>query len=283
MIKTNIDKVVCQSQLGAIHHPLCSNPYRINYEGTAETLPATGGITYNVSIGDCVYGLAGDHVEPGVSMRNENKNENKALCLFSCIGNTAKIVSGEVKGRTGYITGVHGGIDHVLVHFDKDILEELVIGDKIQVKGYGQGLKFTDYPEIHVMSIDPSLLLNIVSESNGKIKVPIAGVVPAHLMGSGIGSPSAYTGDYDIMTNDWDEIVSRGLDKLRFGDIVVLEDCDNRYGRGFLKGAKSIGVIVHSDCIKLGHGPGVTTIMTCTSDKIETFISEKSNILDFMK
>ena len=31
---------------------------------------------------------------------------------------------------------------------------------------------------------------------------------------------------------------------------------------GYLKGAVSIGVVVHSDCVKMGHGPGITTIVT---------------------
>ncbi len=39
------------------------------------------------------------------------------------------------------------------------------------------------------------------------------------------------------MTADWDEIVRLGLDKLRYGDIVLLENCDNTYGRGYLTGA----------------------------------------------
>jgi hypothetical protein len=101
-------------------------------------------------------------------------------------------------------------------------------------------------------------------------------------MGSGIGSASSYSGDYDIMTADEDEVKRLSLNKLRFGDIVMLEDCDNTFGRGYLKGAVSIGVVIHSDCVKMGHGPGVTTIMTSKKSLIAGKIGEKANIADIL-
>ncbi|MDU3335011.1 DUF4438 domain-containing protein [Paraclostridium bifermentans] len=278
MLKTNKDKVVKWSVQGKIHHPLALS-YRVTHEGKPVILPSTGGISYNVKIGDCVYGLAGDHVEPGVSIRNEDVRESNALMTFACIGNEAKVVSGEAKGAKGYVTGMHGGIEHVLVHFDEETLENLAIDDKIMVKAYGQGLKLEGFDDIHIMSIDPNLFEKLeIIEKDGKIQVPVVAKVPPYLMGSGIGSSSAYTGDYDIMTADFDEIKRLGLDKLKFGDLVLLEDCDNTYGRGYLKGAVSIGVIVHSDCVTLGHGPGVTTIMVSKTPIIEGIIDENANI-----
>lgn len=278
MLKTNKDKVVKWSVQGKIHHPLALS-YRVTHEGKPVILPSTGGISYNVKIGDCVYGLAGDHVEPGVSIRNEDVRESNALMTFACIGNEAKVVSGEAKGAKGYVTGMHGGIEHVLVNFDEETLENLAIDDKIMVKAYGQGLKLEGFDDIHIMSIDPNLFEKLgIIEKDGKIQVPVVAKVPPYLMGSGIGSSSAYTGDYDIMTADFDEIKRLGLDKLKFGDLVLLEDCDNTYGRGYLKGAVSIGVIVHSDCVTLGHGPGVTTIMVSKMPIIEGIIDENANI-----
>ena len=155
MIKTNKDKVVKWSVQGKIHHPLALS-YKVTHEGNPIILPSTGGISYNVKIGDCVYGLAGDHIEPGVSIRNEENRENNALMTFSCIGNEAKVVSGDAKGAKGYVTGMHGGIEHVLVHFDDKIIDNLAIDDKIMIKAYGQGLKLEGYDDIHVMSIDPT-------------------------------------------------------------------------------------------------------------------------------
>lgn len=283
MVKINKEKLVKWSVQGKIHHPLGGN-YKVTHDGRAVVVPATGGISYNVKVGDSVYGWEGDHVEPGVSIRNENTRESDALMTFACIGNEAKVVSGDAKGKKGYVTGMHGGIEHVLINFEDDILEDLAIDDKIMVKAHGQGLKIDGFEDVHVMSIDPNLFEKLgVEEVEGKLQIPVVATVPPYLMGSGIGSGSAYTGDYDIMTADMEEIKRLGLDKLRFGDIVLLEDCDNMYGRGYLKGAVSVGVIVHSDCMKAGHGPGVTTIMVAKTPIIEAKIDENANISNYMR
>ncbi|MCX7884672.1 MAG: DUF4438 domain-containing protein [Caloramator sp.] len=282
MLRTNIDKTVMQSLQGKIHHPINPSPFRVDTSGNAHILPATGGISYNVKVGDSAFGWSGDHVEPGVSIRNEDKNENNALMLFACIGNEAKVVTGDAKGAKGYVIGKHGGIEHVLIQFEKDDLEKMAIDDKILIKGYGQGLKLLDYPDIIVMNIDPRLFLNIPIKEEEILKVPIVAEVPAYLMGSGIGSSTAFSGDYDIMTEDLDEIKKHGLDKLKFGDLVLLRDCDNSYGRGYLKGSVSIGIVIHSDCIKMGHGPGITTIMTSKKSLIEGYKDENANILNYV-
>lgn len=282
-MKTNANKLIMQSVQGKIHHPL-GGTYRITHEGHPEILPATGGITYNVEIGDSAFGWVGDHIEPGVSMRNEDKKENDALTTFACIGNKAKVVSGDAKGAVGYVTGVHGGIDHVLVAFGKEDLENMAIDDKILVKAHGQGLKLEKYPEITIMNIDPDLFSKLdIEAKDGMIIINIAAEIPPYLMGSGIGSPSSYTGDYDIMTADIEAVKKYNIDTLKFGDLVLLKDCDNSYGRGYLKGSVSIGVVVHSDCVKMGHGPGITTIMTSKKPVIEGKIDENANIGIYMK
>jgi len=283
MLKTNKDKLVKQSLQGKIHHPV-GGTYRISHEGNPRILPATGGITYNVKVGDSAFGWVGDHVEPGVSIRNENDSENAALMTFACIGNEAKVVSGDAKGAKGYVTGMHGGIEHVIVHFEEVDLENMAIDDKILIKGHGQGLAVEGFSEVKIMTIDPELFLKLgIREENGQLVVPVAAKVPAYLMGSGIGSPNAYSGDYDIMTADEEETKKQGIDKLRFGDLVLLQDCDNSFGRGYLKGAVTIGVVIHSDCVKMGHGPGITAIMTCKKSLIKGELTENANISECMK
>ena len=59
-------------------------------------------------------------------------------------------------------------------------------------------------------------------------------------------------------------------------------DHDNRYGRAYRKGAVSIGIFVHSDCLVAGHGPGVTTLMTCETALIKPIIDPKANIADLL-
>ena len=112
--------------------------------------------------------------------------------------------------------------------------------------------------------------------------MPVVTEVPAHLMGSGIGSATAVSGDYDIMTGDAESFEKYGLGKLRFGDFVLLNDCDNTYGRQYLKGSVSIGVVVHSDCILSGHGPGIAVVASCKTDKLRGKIDENANVVNYM-
>ena len=58
------------------------------------------------------------------------------------------VVNGDAKGAKGTVTGKHGGIEHVLVDFPTEILEELLPGDRILMKAFGVGLKLVDFPEI---------------------------------------------------------------------------------------------------------------------------------------
>lgn len=283
-MEINKSRLVMQSVQGKIHSPIAPNPYRVNRDGVAEVLPATGGITYNVKIGDSCMQWVGDHIEPGVSIKNETKGENDALMLLSCIGNEAKVITGDAKGAKGYVTGMHGGIDHVLLYFKDEDLDKMAINDTILVKAYGQGLKIAGYEDVTCMNIDPILFENLGIKENkeGVLEVPVVTEIPAYLMGSGIGSTTAFSGDYDIMTGDLEANKQFGIDELRFGDLVMLRDCDNTYGRQYLKGSVSIGVVVHSDCIKSGHGPGVTVIMSSKTSKIKGVLNKDSNIANYL-
>lgn len=282
-MKTNRDKLVMQSVQGSIKHPGFGG-YRLDTEGKPYVIPATGGITYNVKVGDPAFGLVGDHVEPGVSLYHSDAAALGALNVLSCIGNTAKVITGEAKGKTGYVTGTHGGVEHVMVHFEDEVLDQLTLDDKILIKAYGQGLEISGHPEIKVMSIDPNLFEKLgIEELDGKIVVPVTKRIPQAFMGSGVGAPFSQRGDYDLITSDGEAIASLGLDELRFGDLVLLEDSDNSYGLGAMKkGAVSIGVVIHSDCIKSGHGPGITIVMTSKKPLIEGKIDPGANIKNYM-
>lgn len=282
--KINAARLVMQSVAGAVRHPSMGNPYRIDHEGVPHILPATGAITYNVKVGDSVYAMECDHVEPGVTVRNPDAQENAAFNTLSCIGNTAVVISGDAKGARGFVTGTHGGVEHVLCYFPEDALDKLAIGDRIQVRAQGQGMKIEGFEDtVFCMNLDPKLFekMNVTVE-DGKLIVPIAARVPAYLMGSGIGAGSAANGDYDIMTADHAEIARLGLDRLRYGDFVLLEDCDTSFGRGYLRGARTVGVVVHSDCVKMGHGPGVTTIFTSKTPVLEGRLEPHANLADYM-
>ncbi|MBN2009419.1 DUF4438 domain-containing protein [candidate division KSB1 bacterium] len=288
MIKTNALNIVefsIQCQPGPPKH---RGDWRISHEGTPFILPSIGGITMNVQVGDPAFGWAADHLEPGVScIVDTNKpfeHPNISLQLYSCVGNKARVISGEAKDSVGYVIGHHGGSEHIIVDFPREIKEKLTYDDKIMVSAKGQGLKLLDYPDIHLFNLDPELLdkLNITPVGNGALEVPVTTKVPAVCMGSGVGASHVAKGDYDIMTSDSDLVRQYQLDNIRFGDFVALMDHDNRYGRAYRKGAVSIGIVVHSNCLLAGHGPGVTTIMTCQTSLIKPVIRPDANIADVL-
>lgn len=281
MLRMNVDRLVKISVIGEVSSPVFRrSPYRISSEGKPVVLPGVGGITYNVRVGDLAVGWAADHVEPGVSVRNkESDDANMALNVLACVGNEAIVVSGDAKGARGVVTGKHGGIEHVLVDFPPETLEKLVIGDKVLIKAFGVGLELIDYPEIKVMNIDPYFLEKIDPKLLGdKIEFPVTHIVPASIMGSGLGADQTYSGDYDIQLFDESIVKEYGLEDLRLGDLVAIQDADSSYGRVYLKGAITVGIVVHSNCVISGHGPGVTTLLTSRSGKIVPRISSDANI-----
>jgi hypothetical protein len=253
--------------------------YRLGADGVSRVLPGTGGICYSHQIGDLACELWGDHVEPGVTIKAANADDNSALNTLSCVGNEARVVSGDAKGARGVVTGTHGGVNHLMVDFAQGVLDKLCIGDRIQVRAYGVGLSLLDIPEVSVMSADPALVrawkLKI---ERGKLVVPVTHLVPAAIMGSGLGATTCYAGDYDIQMFDAESVRKYKLENLRFGDLVAIIDADHTYGRRYLGGAISVGVIVHSRSDMSGHGPGVATLLTSPTGKISPKLSPEANI-----
>lgn len=284
-MKTNEGKLVIQSMQGAVHHPTASGDgYWVGFDGKGRIPMGVGGITYNFKIGDSCMDIVGDHIEPGVSIKNSDSKENGALMAFACIGNEATVINGDAKGCKGFVSGKHGGINHVIVYFDDCTLEKLNINDRIAVKAYGQGCRLIDYPDITVMNLDPHLLqqLNIVENDDHTLSVPVTHIIPAHLMGSGIGETTLMNGDYDIMTQDDESNRKYQLDSLRFGDLVYIENHDCTNGAHYRTGSGSIGIIVHSDSYTSGHGPGVCVVLTSRKPKLKPIIDPHANIADIL-
>jgi hypothetical protein len=283
MIRTNADKLIKISVCGEIDHPSTA-PYRISADGRPLVFPSSGGITYNLRVGDLAVGWMADHVEPGVSIKNSNGKANDGLNTLACIGNEAIVVGGEAKGAKGVVTGKHGGIEHVLVDFPPDVLDKLMIGDKILIKAYGVGLELLDLPEVKVMNMDPAFLQAIELEvgEDGNLVVPVTHQVPSCIMGSGLGSNNAYRGDYDVQLFDKSVVEEYGLEDLRLGDLVAIIDADNSFGPIYKRGAVTIGIVIHSDCVTAGHGPGVTRLMTSPTGRIKPKINPKANIADIL-
>ncbi|MBN1164561.1 MAG: DUF4438 domain-containing protein [Candidatus Krumholzibacteriota bacterium] len=290
MLRTNKQNLVQQSVLGTIAPCKINlkNPYLVDSTGSAHVVPGTGGITYNVAVGDSALDFEGDHIEPCVSISTPSRDTANlgtgGLSILSCIGNEARVASGMMTGTKGTVTGKHGGVEHVLIDFPPSSLEKMVIGDKIQIKAYGLGMKLKDFPDVHVMNIDPALLRKMgITEKNKQLIIPVTHVIPASIMGSGLGARHSYSGDYDIQLADWDTVRKHGLQDLRIGNVIAISDADCRFGRSIRSGSMSIGIVVHASCITSGHGPGVTIVFSTNKKSIVPRIEEKANIAEYLE
>jgi hypothetical protein len=107
MIRTNRDRLVIVSVQGMVAPHVRRQAFGIDADGVPFVLPGVGGITYNVRVGDSAFGWAGDHVEPGVSTAADydkrGDQKNRAYNVLACIGNKARVISGDAKGALGSI------------------------------------------------------------------------------------------------------------------------------------------------------------------------------------
>jgi len=283
----NQDRLVVVSVMGQIVQPslpgLPAEPYRLASDGTPFLLPTYGSIVYNVSVGDSAYGWLADCVHPGVSISFPSDNGNRGLNVFACVGNQAIVMSGEGKGTKGVVTGKSGRFsEHVIVHFPKAAREKFAINDRIVIRSCGVGMSLSEYPEITLKSLSPELLQALRPQASGaSLQIPVAAKVPAHLIGAGAGLTSE-GGSLHIQTTDREEVARHGLDKLRLGDIVALEDYDSRYQHGYLRGAVGIAVIGQTDGPRAGYGPGMTLLMTDTGGQIEPVVEPSVNLVDLL-
>jgi hypothetical protein len=177
------------------------------------------------------------------------------------------------------VTGKHGGVNHVLVDFATPVLARLRIGDAVQVLSHGLGARLTDYAEVSMLNCSPRLLWSWgIRELHGRLHVPVTHLVPAALMGSGLGKNSSLRGDYDIQLADRALRRRFRLGCLRFGDLVAVIDADHRRGPLYRRGRVTFGVIVHADSTVSGHGPGVTALLSGPAELLRPVHDRDANI-----
>lgn len=288
--RTNGASLVALAVSGQIANALVrGGAYRIGRDGVLRIVPGTGGIALNKRVGDRAIGLAADHVEPGVSVRNSDREagspgaSNRGLLLYSCIGNVATVVSGPASGAVGTVTGKHGGINNLIVDFPSHVIRRLRIGDRIQIVALGQGLTLPDFPNVRPMNLAPRLLARWGVRGHGShLHVPVTHIVPAGVMGSGLGKQEGVFGDTDIQLSDRELRRRFRLHALRFGDLVAICGMDARFGASRRGGAITVGIVVHSDSNVAGHGPGVTPLLVSAAGGILPVYSPDANIASIL-
>ncbi|MBD3626439.1 MAG: DUF4438 domain-containing protein [Rhodobacteraceae bacterium] len=282
-IKTNAADVVAVSVSGRVANPsltgLPAEPYRLTAEGKPFLWPTFGGIVYNVSVGDSAYGWTGDCIHPSVSIAHPDGNKNRGLNVFACVGNSVTVSTGAAKGAKGVVTGKSGRFsDQVIVHFDAETRRKIAVDDLLTVRAEGVGLALPDHPDVALKSISPARFDALPKKAEGDVlKIGVVATVPPHMVGAGAGLTSE-GGSLHMQSTDRDELAAHGLDKLRLGDVVAIQDTDSRYNHGYLRGALSIGIVGQTDGPRAGYGPGMTVVMTAPSGRLGTFDAPGTNI-----
>jgi len=283
-MRHNADKLVHVSVMGQIASPslpgLPAEPYRLDAGGKPFLYPTHGSIVYNVSVGDSAYGWLADTIHPSVSIHMKEGPANQGLNILSCVGNVATVMTGAARGAKGVVTGKSGRFsEHVIVHFTKAEREKMAIGDKIVIRAAGVGLELLDFPTVKLKACSPQLLEQLVdgTDDQGRLRVKVAATAPSYLLGAGAGLASD-GGSLHIQTVDKQALAEAGLDQLKLGDVVAMQDFDSRYSHGFFRGAVGIGVVGQGDSPRPGYGPGLTLLMTSHDGKIAPVTTPGTNL-----
>lgn len=280
-LRWNSGDLVEMAVTGQVSQPtMRPNGYVHWPDGRAAVLPGMSGIAYNARVGDRAFGWAGDHVEPGVSIANADEKADFALHYLTCIGNEATVTSGLARGAKGIVTGEHA---RILVDFAPEVLEDLMIGDTVQIRAVGRGIGLPDWPAIEFKKTSPTLAQGLgLRVENGQVICPVAMELPARIMGSGAELNAEFV-DQDLMSGDRALMAELGIDRMRLGDLIAIRDVDHRFGRSYRKGMVAICLCIHGDSVMTGHGPGILTIMTGPADTLGFAVAPDANIATFCK
>jgi hypothetical protein len=282
-VSTNAERLVSQVLAGEVWPALADrHAYRVGPDGQPFVLPGMGGVTLGVHCGDPATGYASDHLEPGASVRHREPGANMALQFLTCVGNPVRVESGPAAGAVGHVIGQHA---YVLVDFAAADMDDITTGDQVTVTATGQGLALADHPAIRVKNLSPGLLADMPggTMADGRLEVHVSAVIPAEAIGAGAGMVSEYAntdlmGAYAGLGPD----LSLGLEKLRIGDIVALEDSDHRFGRGYRPGYLTIGVISTGQCMLFGHGPGPSSLLSGPADAFRVVTDTDANLASWL-
>lgn len=281
-ISTNKDKLLTIAVQGQIAPAQPARGYSVTWDGKPKMAIGTGGINYNLKIGDKVFGWAsGDRATVGVATEGVGEDRfGDAWSTYTSIGNEVKVLSGEAKGEKAVIIGKFGS--YVLVHFEDNVLEKLAVGNSLQVKAKGIGLEVQGFKDVFIHGLTPELLEKLdIRNIDAKLEVPVVKEIPAEIVGQGAGG-SSLSGNWHIQTCFPPDIKEHGLEELRFGDLVLLKDVQTDYGKGYYKGGATVGVVCSGPSDISGLGIGVTPILSTRSGKLAARIDPAANIGNYL-
>jgi len=274
---------------GEIIHPelWAERSFAVTWDGKPKVTIGIGGIVYNVRVGDNIFGWVSDQLNAGVAVSDSDASRQAAINVYSCIGNSVKMLTGDCKGVKGTVVGkTHNQMarnNRIIVDFQPDDLKKLTIGDRMEIEAWGSGLAIDEYNDLRIMSLSPQLVEAMKLKENGKkIQVPVTNVLPGNLMGVGVGSGASEAGSWNIQSCSPKLNKKYGLESLRFGDIVAVKNVSSDYGNSVYQGGLIVGVISHGASDLGGHGPGLAIIFSTKKNRIEPVIEDKANVAYYL-
>ena len=132
VLNLNVKKLVRMMAFGHICSPVRYSDHEITPDGRAKVLPSLGSVVFDFDLGDPANKFKADHLQPGVTVASSatfdpDSEENKALMTYACLGNIVTItnVYSEAKKEKGRVIGKHGGVNYLMVRFEKKVLEKI--------------------------------------------------------------------------------------------------------------------------------------------------------------
>jgi hypothetical protein len=173
------------------------------------------------------------------------------------------------------VTGEHA---RLLVDFEPDVLEQMTVGDQVQIRALGRGLTLASHPELEFKKTSPALARAFGLRTEGeRVVCPVALELPPRIMGSGAELNAEFV-DQDLMSGDRALMAELGIDQMRLGDLIGIRDVDHRFGRSYREGWVAICLCIHGDSVMTGHGPGILTLITGPADRLDFTIDPTANI-----
>lgn len=245
---------VAVNLLGLAEHPaLGDSPYRVDRDGRPYVPAGDGGIVLGLQLGDSVFGPDADHAAPGACLVHPDPASRHALVSYACIGNQARVRTGQAAGARGVVIGQRGEEGRVIVGLAQADLARLRPADEVAVRACGQGLCPPGLPpDVTIMNLDPGVLdLLPVSlppappppgppslpvppppppgppapapgDGGAAVTVGVRMTVPSRLAGNGIGRPAVgWCLDLQLPPPGPD-----GAGDLLLGDLVAVADID---------------------------------------------------------
>ena len=182
-LKSNAHELLTQVLAGEVWPALGDrHGFRVDPDGRPFLLPGMGGVTLGVHCGDPATGWAGDHIEPGLSVRHRNRSANFALQYLSCVGNRVVIASGPGAGAEGMVIGQHA---YVLVDMDDSAMRQVTTGDQVTIFAFGQGMRLPDHREIALKNCSPGVAPALGGTApDRRLEVHVAARVAADAIGA---------------------------------------------------------------------------------------------------